>query len=268
MSEDKQQKTYRGRIAPTPSGYLHEGHARTFKIAWTRARERNGNIIYRNDDLDNLRCKEKFLQAAMEDLKGLKIDWEEGPDCGGEFGPYNQSERKEKYVSILLKLANNGLVYPCVKSRKEIQSFGMKAKDGNEYLFPQELRPFKKKYENYEVNLNTNWRFRTQWNQELYFIDERKGKQKFKIGKDFSDFLVWRKDGIASYELATVVDDHLMKITEIVRGEDLLISSARQSTLFDALNWGRPDFYHCKLLVDMNGKKLSKSERNLPRLIP
>ena len=267
MSEDKEKKTYRGRIAPTPSGYLHEGHARTFKIAWTRARERKGSIIYRNDDLDKLRSKEEFLEAAMEDLKGLKIDWDEGPDCGGEFGPYNQSKRMEKYVSILLKLANKGLVYSCAKSRKEIQSFGMKAKDGNEYLFPEELRPLKKKYENHEVNLNTNWRFRTQWNQEIRFIDKRKGKQKFKIGKDFSDFLVWRKDGIASYELATVVDDHLMKITEIVRGEDLLISSARQCTLFDALNWGRPDFYHCELLVDMNGKKLSKSERNLPRLI-
>jgi glutamyl-tRNA synthetase len=98
-------------------------------------------------------------------------------------------------------------------------------------------------------------------------VDGRKGKQCFEIGKDFADFLVWRKDGFASYELATVVDDYLMNITEIVRGEDLLVSSARQCLLFDTLNFVRPDFYHCDLLVDMNGKKLSKSERNLPRLI-
>ena len=263
MSEDKQQKTYRGRIAPTPSGYLHEGHARTFKVAWRRARERDGCVIYRNDDLDRLRCREEFSRAVMDDLQGLKINWDEGPDCGGKYGPYNQSERVEKYFSILLKLANEGLVYPCAKSRKEIQAFGKKATVGNESLFPQELRPVQKQYKKVEVALNTNWRFRTQWSEKISFLDGRKGEQNFEIGKDFSDFLVWRKDGFASYELATVVDDHLMGITEIVRGEDLLISSARQCILFDALNWEIPDIYHCELLVDNNGKKLSKSERNL-----
>jgi glutamyl-tRNA synthetase len=267
MSEDKEQKSYRGRIAPTPSGYLHEGHASTFKTAWRRARERDGCVIYRNDDLDKLRCSEEFSRAAMDDLQGLKINWDEGPDCGGKYGPYNQSERADKYTAFLLKLANEGFVYPCEKSRKEIQAFGNKATVGNEYLFPQELRPSGKKFTIDQVFLNTNWRFRTQWDEKVSFVDGRKGKQSFEIGKDIADFLVWRKDGVASYELATVVDDHLMGITEIVRGEDLIISSARQCKLFDALNWGRPDFYHCELLVDMNGKKLSKSERNLPRLI-
>ena len=267
MSEDKEQKTYRGRIAPTPSGYLHEGHASTFNTAWRRARERDGCVIYRNDDLDKLRCSKEFSRAAMDDLQGLKINWDEGPDCGGKYGPYNQSERAEKYVSILLKLANDGKIYPCKKSRKDIQAFGKKATIGNEYLFPQELCPIQKHYEKDELDLNTNWRFRTQWDESVSFVDGRKGKQTFKVGKDFADFLVWRKDGFASYELATVVDDHLMEISEIVRGMDLLVSSARQCLLFDALNWEVPDIYHCELLVDMNGKKLSKSERNLPRLI-
>ena len=267
MSEDKEQKPYRGRIAPTPTGYLHEGHARTFQIAWGRARDRKGKIIFRNDDLDQTRSRKEFTSAAMEDLRTMGIDWDEGPDCGGEFGPYNQSERAEKYVSILLKLANNGLVYPCTKSRKEIQSFGMKAKDGNEYLFPQELRPIQKHYEKAEVDLNTNWRFRTQWDEKVSFVDGRKGKQTFEAGKDFADFLVWRKDGFASYELATVVDDHLMEISEIVRGMDLLVSSARQCLLFDSLKWSQPDFYHCELLLTKEGNKMSKSERNLPRLI-
>ena len=267
MSEDKEQKTYRGRIAPTPSGYLHKGHASTFKTAWRRARDRDGCIIYRNDDLDKLRCSEEFSRAAMEDLQGLNIDWDEGPDCGGKHGPYNQSERVEKYVITLLKLANEGLVYPCAKSRKEIQAFGKKATVGNEYLFPKEFRSVQKHYKKVEVALNTNWRFRTQWSEKVSFLDGRKGEQTFEIGKDFSDFLVWRKDGFASYELATVVDDHLMKISEIVRGEDLLVSSARQCVLFDALNSLRPQFYHCELLLDGKGRKLSKSERNLPRLI-
>jgi glutamyl-tRNA synthetase len=110
--------------------------------------------------------------------------------------------------------------------------------------------------------LNTNWRFRTQWSEKVSFVDGRKGKQCFEIGKDFADFLVWRKDGFASYELATVVDDHLMEITEIVRGEDLLVSSARQCVLFAALNWAPPQFYHCELVLDQKGRKLSKSEKN------
>jgi glutamyl-tRNA synthetase len=267
MSEDKQQKTYRGRIAPTPSGYLHEGHVSTFNVAWSRARERNGDILYRNDDLDKLRCKSEFLQAVMQDLKNLTINWDEGPDCGGAYGPYNQSERADKYTAFLLKLANDGKIYPCEKSRKEIQSFGNKARVGNEYLFPQELRPDQKQYEKAEVNLNTNWRFRTEWSEKVSFVDGRKGKQCFEIGKDFADFLVWRRDGHASYELATVVDDHLMGISEIVRGEDLLVSSARQCLLFDSLKWSRPDFYHCEILFNKEGNKMSKSERNLPRVI-
>ena len=98
-------------------------------------------------------------------------------------------------------------------------------------------------------------------------MDGRKGEQTFEVGKDFSDFLVWRKDGFASYELATVVDDHLMEISEIVRGMDLQVSSARQCLLFDSLKWSRPDFYHCELLLTKEGNKMSKSERNLSRLI-
>lgn len=266
MSEDKQQKTYRGRIAPTPSGYLHKGHACTFKVAWSRTRERNGKILYRNDDLDKTRCRSEFAKAAIQDLKSLKINWDEGPDCGGKYGPYNQSERADKYTATFLKLANEGFVYPCEKSRKEIQAFGKKATVGNEYLFPQELCPVQRQYIKSEVDLNTNWRFRTQWSEKVSFVDGRKGKQCFEIGKDFADFLVWRKDGFASYELATVVDDYLMNITEIVRGEDLLISSARQCLLFDTITFVRPDFFHCELLSDETGGKLSKSKHNLPRL--
>ena len=97
-------------------------------------------------------------------------------------------------------------------------------------------------------------------------MDIKKAEQSFTIGTDLSDFLVWRKDGVAAYELATVVDDYFMEITEVVRGEDLLVSSARQCLLFDALGWGRPSFYHCKLLIGEDGEKLSKTSRSLPRL--
>ena len=259
MCEDKGKIKYRGRIAPTPSGYLHEGHFSTFKVAWNRARENEGVIVYRNDDLDQQRSKDKFIESAMRDLKGWNIDWDEGPDCGGQYGPYNQSERSDFYEDALIKLVELQLVYPCMKSRKEINEFGMRSNTGNEYLFPKEFRAIEKKNFINEFSLKMNWRFRTNWGDEVCVSDSKLGDKIFKVGEDFSDFLVWRKDGVATYELATVVDDYLMKITEIVRGEDLLLSSARQCIIFDALSWRRPSFNHCELVIGADGKKLSKS---------
>ena len=266
MSEEKEKKRYRGRLAPTPSGYLHEGHARTFRVAWERAVSHSGVLVYRNDDLDPLRCREEFSQSAMDDLGGCGLTWSEGPDCGGSYGPYDQSKRGPSYVSILRDLVEKDLVYPCTKSRKEIRAKGLRSKTGDEFLFPEEFRPANKHPIPSDFPGEVNWRFRVEWNKEISFFDQAKGMQQFVTGQDFSDFLVWRKEGVASYELATVADDHAMDITEIVRGEDLLLSSARQCLLFDALGWPRPDFYHCELLLDEEGRKLSKSERNLPRL--
>ena len=117
MCEDKGKKKYRGRIAPTPSGYLHEGHFRTFKVAWNRARENEGIIVYRNDDLDQQRSK-RIYSIGHEGLKRRKIDWDEGPDCGGQYAPYNQSERSDFYEDALIKLVELQLVYPCMKYTK------------------------------------------------------------------------------------------------------------------------------------------------------
>jgi len=135
-----------------------------------------------------------------------------------------------------------------------------------EYLYPEHFRPASTASFAKSFPRNWNWRFRTQWGEQVKFIDIKKAEQSFLVGKDLSDFLVWRKDGVAAYELATVVDDYHMQINEVVRGEDLLVSSARQCLLFDALGWERPSFYHCELLLDEEGKKLSKSCRTLPRL--
>jgi len=266
MSEEKEKKRYRGRLAPTPSGYLHEGHARTFRVAWERAVSHSGVLVYRNDDLDPLRCREEFVQAGMDDLRACGLTWTEGPDCGGSYGPYDQSKRGPSYVSILRDLVELDLVYPCLKSRKEIRAKGLRSKTGDEFLFPEEFRPDNKHPIPSDFPGEVNWRFRVEWNKTISFFDQAKGMQQFVTGQDFSDFLVWRKGGVASYELATVADDYAMDITEIVRGEDLLLSSARQCLLFDGLGWPRPDFYHCEVLLDDEGRKLSKSERNLPRL--
>jgi len=202
----------------------------------------------------------------MEDLRGLGLVWNEGPDCGGAYGPYDQSKRTALYVSALRQLVERGFAYPCSKSRKEIREFGLICKREDECIFPEEFRPTEKLPIPANFPGPINWRFRVEWHKMVSFLDQAKGLQEFQTGRDFSDFLVWRKDGFASYELATVVDDHAMDITEVVRGEDLLVSSARQCMLFDALGWSRPSFYHCELMLDAEGRKLSKSERNLPRL--
>jgi glutamyl-tRNA synthetase len=266
MSEENPKQSYRGRLAPTPSGYLHQGHVCTFRIAWDRARSAGGALVFRMDDLDSARCTEEYAQACIEDIQGMGLDWDEGPGKGGSFGPYNQSRRSKLYLNALRTLHDMGCIYPCLKTRREISAAGILDSSGKEYLYPEYFRHdyTEKLPEGFPAECN--WRFRTKWGDQVRFMDIKKAEQSFLVGADLSDFLVWRKDGVAAYELATVVDDHLMQITEVVRGEDLLVSSARQCLLFDALGWSRPDFYHCELLLGEDGKKLSKSARSLPRL--
>jgi glutamyl-tRNA synthetase len=202
----------------------------------------------------------------MEDMKGMGLDWDEGPDVGGSYGPYVQNVRKEKYLEFVQKLFNEGLIYPCTRSRKEIREQGLLSLCKDEYLYPESFRPGRGSWNQSPFSSTVNWRFCTAWGERILLEDKRLGKKSFTIGKNFSDFLVWRKDGTASYELATVVDDILMRITEVVRGEDLLVSSARQSLLFNAFKQTTPAFYHCGLVKGADGKKLSKSSRSLPRL--
>ena len=266
MGEEKAHTQYRGRLAPTPSGYLHKGHIQTFKTAWQRSRSAQGKLVFRMDDLDPSRCTEEYSKACLDDIKAMGLDWDEGPDQGGHFGPYEQSKRSRLYLDTLSKLYKLGYIYPCNKSRTDIRNAGILGASGKEYLYPESFRPesFEVKDENFPGN--SNWRFRANWGEVVKFIDIKKAEQTFMIGKDLSDFLVWRKDGVAAYELATVVDDYFMEITEIVRGEDLLLSSARQCLLFNSLGWGIPSFYHCELLLGEDGKKLSKTSRALPRI--
>ena len=139
MSEENPQRSYRGRLAPTPSGFLHKGHVQTFRTAWNRANEQNGTVIFRMDDLDSCTMYKEYANACMEDMRGMGLDWDEGPDVGGEYGPYEQSKRGKFYFETLRRLFDLNLIYPCVKSRKEIKAFGLFDSVGSEYLFP---RPF------------------------------------------------------------------------------------------------------------------------------
>jgi glutamyl-tRNA synthetase len=262
--------SYRGRLAPSPTGYLHLGHARTFWIAQQRVLAANGVLIFRNEDLDSARCRPEFVVAMYEDLKWFGFAWQEGPDCGGPFGPYNQSERRDLHLAALQKLRDAGAIYPCTCSRRDIQSAASAphATD-DELIYPGSCRPSvtlshtggEGRGEGDRPNIaksEFSWRFRAPDGETISFTDGHSGPQQFTAGKDFGDFVVWRPDDVPAYQLAVVVDDAAMQITEVVRGEDLLLSTARQLLLYRALRLAPPSFYHCPLMLDDTGVRLAK----------
>lgn len=251
--------TYRGRLAPSPTGLLHLGHARTFWTAQQRAQEHGGLLILRNEDLDGARCTPEFVAAMLEDLRWFGLRWQEGPDCGGPHGPYNQSERFDRYRIALEKLRDTGSVHPCACSRKDILSALAAPHEGDEEpIYPGTCRNKSASSLNLQPSTRFNWRFRVPDGQTVSFADGRFGPQQFVAGKDFGDFVVWRHDDIPAYQLAVVVDDAAMRITEVVRGADLLLSTARKILLYRALGLEPPAFYHCPLMTDEQGVRLAK----------
>jgi glutamyl/glutaminyl-tRNA synthetase len=249
--------TYRGRIAPSPTGYLHLGHARTFWVAQQRAIERGGTVVLRNEDLDSVRCKPEFVSAMMEDLHWFGFRWQEGPDCGGKFGPYTQSQRLELYRERFEQLRHAGFIYPCTCSRQDVlRSVAAPHAADDEPIYPGTCRG--KSVRDIPAGAKVSWRFRVPDGEAISFLDGSCGEQSFLAGKDFGDFVVWRHDGIPSYQLAVVTDDAGMQITEVVRGLDLLLSTARQLLLYRALNTCVPQFFHCPLLHDESGQRLAK----------
>jgi glutamyl/glutaminyl-tRNA synthetase len=247
---------YRGRIAPSPTGYLHLGHARTFWQAFQRAREHKGVLVFRNEDLDPQRCRPEFVQAMFEDLRWYGIEWQEGPDMGGPFVPYAQSERREFYLEAWSKLLSGGWIYPCSCSRRDLALAANAPHDDNdEPIYPGTCRDQRLAA---TFPGGVNWRFRVPDGERVAFVDRRLGKQSFEAGREFGDFVVWRRDNVPAYQLAVVVDDAAMRISEVVRGEDLLRSTARQILLQRALGVPTPEHYHCELITDEKGVRLAK----------
>ncbi len=261
---------YRGRIAPSPTGYLHSGHARTFWIAAQRAHSHHGTLILRNEDLDPDRSKPEYVHAMLEDLRWLGFQWSEGPDVGGPDAPYSQSQRRHFYLDAWRTLVSTGHVYPCTCSRKDLQSAAQAPHEGpqpadEEPIYPGTCRPGTYRpspnsppIQPPESPAGLNWRFRVPDGEAIEFTDGHFGPQRHIAGRDFGDFLVWRRDDVPAYQLAVVVDDHLMRITEVVRGQDLLVSTARQLLFYRALGWTAPDWYHCPLVTDSEGRRLAK----------
>jgi glutamyl-tRNA synthetase len=254
--------TYRGRIAPSPTGYLHLGHARSFWTAYQRALANRGVLVFRNEDLDRQRCRAEFAEAMFADLGWLGIEWQEGPDVGGACAPYEQHARGPHYLAAWSKLAQGGYIYPCRCSRKDLAG-ALEAPheaggENDEPIYPGTCRPRVLQSETHDSPGALNWRFRVPDGEIISFHDLCQGEQQFLAGKDFGDFLVWRKDGVPAYQLAVVVDDAAMAITEVVRGCDLLKSTARQMLLARALGVSIPQHYHCDLMTDADGVRLAK----------
>jgi glutamyl-tRNA synthetase len=216
-------------------------------------------LIFRNDDLDCTRGREEFTKAALEDLKWLNIQWQEGPDIGGPAGPYNQSERLSLYRDAFERLKTAGAIYPCSCSRQDVlRALHAPHAGDDEPIYPGTCR---NGVAEQLAGNRVNWRFRVPDDKamrEVSFEDAAFGRIQYTAGKDFGDFIVWRHEGLPSYQLACVVDDTLMRITEVVRGGDLLLSTARQLLLYRALGWTAPSFYHCPLMTDANGVRLAK----------
>ena len=265
MANLKSENSYRGRMAPSPTGYLHAGHALTFWQAQERARAVGGEVILRVEDLDLARCRPEFRRAILDDLKWFGLPWSEGPDVGGPFAPYLQSERRAFYLAALRELVAGGLVYPCSCSRKDVAAAAAAPHDENEEpVYPGTCRASG----NFPADgplqpAGVNWRFRVPDKEGMQFLDLRLGQQCAVAGRDFGDFLVWRRDDVPAYQLAVVVDDAAMRVTEVVRGQDLLISTFRQLLLYRALRLEPPAFYHTPLLLDESGQRLAKRDAAL-----
>ena len=243
---------YLGRLAPTPTGYLHLGHASTFSMAQRRAREAGGGLLLRIEDLDPLRCRSEFTAAAIQDLKWLGLDWD------GE--PVFQSQRRNHFLEVWQRLKSGGHIYPCLRSRREISTL---APHEEEPIFPIEWRTPQGPAADYSEPRGGNWRFRVPEGAALSFHDQNLGLVEKVAQRDFGDFLVWNRDDVPAYELAVVADDMAMRITEVVRGADLLTSTARQILLYEALGARPPAFFHCPLVCDKEGRRLAKRSGGL-----
>ena len=247
---------YSGRLAPSPTGLLHLGHAATFWQASTRARDHNGTLLLRNEDIDPHRSKPEFLTAILEDLTWLGIDWHSPIII--------QSQRTSIYHAAFHQLLQQGNIYPCHCSRKDLAAMmhAPHEEDNDEPVYNGHCRPTHPT-SSITHEQASNYRFRVPEGEAIRFTDLNLGQQSFTAGKDFGDFLIWRRDNLPSYQLACVVDDADTQITEVVRGADLLKSTARQILLQHALNLPTPNYFHTHLLRDERGIRLAKRHDGL-----
>lgn len=250
----------RGRFAPSPTGDLHLGNARTALLAWLSIRARGGAFVLRMEDLDKPRERPGAAARILRALRWLGLDWDEGPDVGGPFGPYLQSERSAGYDAAIDRLIEAGQAYPCWCSRKEVAEAASAPHPGEEgprypgtCRTPDPARAAARRAQGRSPSIRLRLPARP-----LAFVDGIHGAQRAAVHEEVGDFVIRRADGIAAYQLAVVVDDAAMEISEVLRGDDLLSSTPRQLLLYEALGRPAPRFLHVPLVVGPDGERLAK----------
>lgn len=255
----------RGRYAPSPTGALHLGNLRTALLAWLAARKSGGAFVLRVEDLDIPRLRPHAMKAMLADLRWLGLEWDEGPSRNGVYGPYIQSQRLALYDAALAYLRQHDLIYPCYCTRSELAALAS-APHGNasapRYSGACRMLSTAERRERERMGQRPSLRFRTPDNP-ITFHDALANTITENVAATVGDFIVRRSDGVIAYQLAVVVDDALMGITQVVRGSDLLSSTARQLALFDALGYPRPrEFGHVPLALDPVGQRMSKRDHS------
>ena len=249
-----------GRYAPSPTGALHLGNLRTALLAWLFARAADGRFTLRIEDLDLPRVRPGATRQMLDDLRWLGLDWDEGPDVGGMSGPYFQSMRQALYEQAIARLRAQGRIYPCYCTRAELAQIAS-APQGSEGLrYPGVCRHLtaRQRAAREASGRQPALRFIAP-DEPITFTDALHGTHTESVVATTGDFIVRRSDGIVSYQLAVVIDDALMGVTQVVRGGDLLSSTARQLALYDALGYPRPALYaHVPLVSDAGGERLAK----------
>ncbi|MCI9376869.1 MAG: tRNA glutamyl-Q(34) synthetase GluQRS [Oscillibacter sp.] len=247
-----------GRFAPSPSGRMHLGNLVSCLLAWLSVRKRNGRVVLRIEDLDTARCPRRYAEQLMKDLRWLGLDWDEGPGAAEPNGPYYQSERMALYQAALEKLMEKNLVYPCFCTRAELHAASAPHREDGQVIYSGACRNLtaaeiaaKKRPPSLRLRVPP---------EEWGFVDGRLGAYRENLAEDCGDFLLRRSDGLFAYQLAVVVDDAAMGVTEVVRGADLLSSTPRQLLLYHLLDLPAPAFYHGPLLLAPDGRRLSKRD--------
>ncbi|MBX3449969.1 MAG: tRNA glutamyl-Q(34) synthetase GluQRS [Planctomycetaceae bacterium] len=246
-----------GRLAPSPTGAQHLGNARTYLIAWLAARAAGGRVILRIEDIDSPRVKAWAVQQAIDDLRWLGLDWDEGPDIGGPNGPYVQTERQEYYRRFFRELSDRNLVYPCTCSRSDIAAASAPHADQEGPVYPGTCRHRSSRDQENLAAGSFSWRFRLTTESDSYF-DHGAGQQSRSPAADLGDFVICKADGTPSYQMAVVLDDAAMGVTQVVRGNDLIPSTFRQRALIRAWGLPIPEYLHLPLVIGPDGRRLAK----------
>ena len=249
-----------GRFAPSPSGRLHLGNLACSLLAWLSAKSQGGRVVLRIEDLDAARCPRIYADQLEEDLAWLGLYWDEGGSRGGPKGPYYQSECSGIYLQSYQKLEQQGLVYPCFCSRAQLHAASAPHRSDGNVIYPGTCRDLSpEEIEEKSRRRPPAWRLRVP-DREIGFEDRCMGWYSENLLRDCGDFYLRRADGVFAYQLAVVVDDARMGVTEVVRGADLLSSTPRQLYLYELLGLRAPKFAHCPLLLAEDGRRLSKRD--------